>query len=343
MLSGDFIFAGDVGRPDLLERAAGHSGTMAAAARALFGSLQRTKVLPDYLQIWPGHGAGSACGKALGSIPQSTLGYERLANWAFSIHNEDDFVQEALAGQTTPPRYFATMKRVNRAGPSILGGIRPPERIDAEALQRLLTPGAGVVIDTRSAAAFASEHLLGAISIPFNKSFTKWAGSILNPEANFALLVEEEGQDVAARIGRDLLMIGFDRLIGFATTREMAQSRAQGTAAESSNRVDAEQAEAMIDSGAVTVLDVRDPHELLVGHIPDATLFPLSALPGREQELPLAQPLLVYCEGGTRSAIAASVLRAAGAAEVYNLKGGFTAWARAGKEVVRGDVETAHS
>src|SRR5437762_964638 len=125
-VSGDFMFGGDVGRPDLLEKAANVRGSMESAARALFHSLRHTASLPDYLQIWPGHGAGSACGKSLGAVPQTTLGYERLYNWAFGIENEDEFVRVVVAGQPDPRRYFAEMKRINRDGPRVLGGMPRP-------------------------------------------------------------------------------------------------------------------------------------------------------------------------------------------------------------------------
>src|SRR3954470_3341560 len=133
-LTGDFIFVGDVGRPDLLERAAQAQGTMEASARQLFRSLQRFRELPDYLQIWPGHGAGSACGKALGAVPQSTLGYEKRFSWAFGVTDEDAFVSAVLEGQPDPPRYFGEMKRINRSGPRNLGQRRRPVRLPAEDL-----------------------------------------------------------------------------------------------------------------------------------------------------------------------------------------------------------------
>src|SRR5687768_9044585 len=123
VFTGDFVFVGDVGRPDLLERAAGYEGTMVEGARVLFRSLRRFKErLPDFVQIWPGHGAGSACGKALGAVPQSTLGYERLFNWGLAAEDEGEFVRAVLAGQPEPPKYFAEMKRINREGPRLLGG-----------------------------------------------------------------------------------------------------------------------------------------------------------------------------------------------------------------------------
>src|SRR5215204_396782 len=133
-LTGDFIFVGDVGRPDLLERAARRRGTMEESARHLFQSLQRFRNYPDYLQLWPGHGAGSACGKSLGAVPQTTLGYEKRFNWAFAIADENEFVRAVLAGQPEPPRYFAEMKRINQEGPTVRGGVRRPPTLSAAEL-----------------------------------------------------------------------------------------------------------------------------------------------------------------------------------------------------------------
>ncbi|HET8762592.1 MAG TPA: MBL fold metallo-hydrolase, partial [Gemmatimonadales bacterium] len=167
--TGDFIFVGDVGRPDLLERAAHVEGTMDASARQLFRSLRRFAEQPDYLQLWPGHGAGSACGKALGAVPQTTLGYERVVNWAFGITDEDEFVRAVLAGQPEPPAYFAEMKRVNRDGPAILGAWPDPPTLDPASLRDVLASG-GLVVDLRPAAAFAAGHVPGTLNIPLNKS-----------------------------------------------------------------------------------------------------------------------------------------------------------------------------
>jgi hydroxyacylglutathione hydrolase len=157
IFSGDFVFVGDVGRPDLLERAAGVEGTMEPGARQLFRSLQRFKQLPDYLQVWPAHGAGSACGKSLGAVPQSTVGYEKRFNWALTITDEDEFVREVLAGQPEPPAYFAQMKVINKVGPE----PRPKsgvKRQTASGLERALQEGMPVV-DTRSPAEYAEWHV----------------------------------------------------------------------------------------------------------------------------------------------------------------------------------------
>jgi hydroxyacylglutathione hydrolase len=147
-LTGDFVFVGDVGRPDLLERAAQARGTMERFARELFQSLQRFQSFPDYLQLWPGHGAGSACGKSLSAVPQSTLGYEKRFNWAFGIPDEAEFVRAVLAGQPEPPPYFARMKQINQTGPSLLGDRKPPPRLSLEQLAAVLADGA-IVVDTR--------------------------------------------------------------------------------------------------------------------------------------------------------------------------------------------------
>ena len=176
MFTGDFVFVADVGRPDLLEKAANLVGTMQSGARTLYRSLQRFKALPDYLQIWPGHGAGSACGKSLGAVPQSTVGYERIANWGLEDMTEEQFVARVLAGQPDPPRYFAEMKRTNKAGPRALRDVRPPARQRAELIVRLVDEGVRV-IDVRSANAFAAGHIPGTINIPVGKSFSTWAGS----------------------------------------------------------------------------------------------------------------------------------------------------------------------
>ena len=143
ILTGDFVFVGDVGRPDLLERAAGHANTMEAAGRALFRSLARFLALPDHVQVWPGHGAGSACGKALGAVASSTVGYEKLSNWALATMTEDEFVQSVLEGQPEPPLYFAQMKRINKTGPANIGDSTGKRR-DNAAISRGISARASV-------------------------------------------------------------------------------------------------------------------------------------------------------------------------------------------------------
>ncbi|HET9275492.1 MAG TPA: MBL fold metallo-hydrolase, partial [Gemmatimonadales bacterium] len=168
LATGDFVFVGDVGRPDLLEKAAHVAGAADASARQLWKSLGWFRNLPDHLQIWPGHGAGSACGKGLSAVPQSTVGYEKRFNWAFGAKTEAEFVRQVLAGQPEPPKYFGVMKRVNREGPPLLGTLPIPERVAEHRVAGLLASGA-VIVDIRPAPDFAAGHLPGTLSIPFNR------------------------------------------------------------------------------------------------------------------------------------------------------------------------------
>lgn len=327
VVSGDFVFVGDVGRPDLLERAANLRGTMEAGARQLYRSLQRFKELPDYLQIWPGHGAGSACGKSLGAVPQSTIGYERIANWAFHVAEEDDFVVEVLAGQPEPPKYFAEMKRINRDGPRILGGLPRPRRIAVSRLEELLGAGA-LVVDTRPAADFAAGHIPGTINIPLTRSFTSWAGWLIPYDRDFYLIIDPARGDAVDRAVRDLAMIGLDRLAGYVDCdADMLETwRAGGGAVGSVARLDAPALAARMARGEVTVVDVRSAAEWEAGHLPGALHIPLGLLTDRLAELPAGRPVALQCQTGVRSAIAASLLLARGRSDVANLEGGYAAW-----------------
>jgi hydroxyacylglutathione hydrolase len=334
-VTGDFVFVGDVGRPDLLERAAGVSGTMEASARALFGSLQRLQRYPDYLQIWPGHGAGSACGKGIGSLPQTTLGYERRFNWAFNVDDQDSFVRRVLSGQPEPPRYFREMKRVNREGPRMLGHWPTLQRLSIERLQAALDGGAPVV-DTRPAAEFAAAHIPGTSNIPLNRSFTTWAGSLLPYDRESYLIIEDSCSHCLDEAVRDLAMIGLDRIAGHAGTEMLNQWTASGRDVGRIPQIDAAGAARQLDAGAAVAIDVRTRAEWAAAHIPGAVHVPLGELADRLPALSTGKPAIVYCQGGTRSAIASSLLRAHTARGVINLTGGFNEWRAAGEPVASG-------
>lgn len=335
MLTGDFLFVADVGRPDLLERAAGLAGTMEADARTLFASLQRLRDFPDYLQLWPGHGAGSACGKALGAMPQSTLGYERLTNWAFAISEETEFVSAVLAGQPEPPRYFAEMKRINREGPRLLDGGPHPPRLPAPALPPALDRGA-FVVDARPAADFARGGIPGTVNIPRNAAFTTWAGWLVPYDRDFLLILAREDLHHAERLVRDLAMIGLDRTAGYFGPDALEGWSGSGRPLEAGRRMAVEELAPRLTSGEATVIDVRGPAEWEAGHIPGAPNVPLGTLAERAGELPRDRPLVLHCQGGTRSAIATSLLRALGFRNVVDLPAGFVGWERAGGPVERG-------
>jgi hydroxyacylglutathione hydrolase len=340
IVTGDFVFVGDVGRPDLLERAAGWRGTMEAGARTLFRSLQRFKRLPDYLQIWPGHGAGSACGKALGAVPQSTVGYERLFNWAFGVEDEDEFVRAVLAGQPEPPKYFAEMKRINRDGPPPLERQRRPPRLDAARLGEVAS-GPGVVVDIRPAAAFAAGHVPGTINIPLARSFATWAGSLVPYDRDVYLVAGETGDEGIDEALRELRTIGLDRVAGYFDQDAVDAWAGAGRRLDAVPQTTPAQLAADLAAGTVAVVDVRGQSEWEAGHLPGVPNVPLGQLTDRLAELPRDRPLVVHCQGGTRSAIAASVLRARGVTNVVNLTGGFAEWEAGGHPVEEGRPKRA--
>ena len=334
IVTGDFVFVGDVGRPDLLERAARMEGTMEAGARTLYHSLQRFKQLPDYLQIWPGHGAGSACGKALGAVPFSTIGYEKIANWAFSVANEHEFVQMVLAGQPEPPRYFAEMKRINKEGPRLLGGFRRPERLPASRLDALLVEGA-IVVDTRTATEYAARLVPGTINIPLGKSFNTWAGWLVPYDHDVFLIVNNDGTRCVDEAVRDLAMIGLDRVVGYFGAEVMDAWAAAGGALGTVAQIDVGHLSQRLQAGEVTVIDVRGEAEWASGHLPGVEHIPVGYLIERLDTIPRDRPVVLHCQSGARSAIAASVLLAKGLTNVINLSGGFAAWQEAGHPVQR--------
>jgi hydroxyacylglutathione hydrolase len=322
-LTGDFVFVGDVGRPDLLERAANIKGTMEVGARALWRSLQSFSAQEDWLQIWPGHGAGSACGKGISAIPSSTLGYEKRFNWAFKVASESEFVEAVLAGQPEPPAYFAKMKRVNKEGPAMLKGFHVPSRFDDGRLAELLARKA-LVIDTRPAAEYAKRHTPGTINIPLNASFVTWAGWLVSTDEFYLIVDEATATMRLPEVARSLALIGLDRITGYfdpSAVRGVA-ALPQVTPAELAPRLN-----------DVTIVDVRGASEWAAGHIPGAKHIPLGYLAQRAGEIPQGTPVVMQCQSGARSAIAASVLERLGFTHILNLSGGITAWGAAGLPV----------
>ena len=331
IVTGDFVFVGDVGRPDLLEKAANVAGTMEQAARTLFRSLQRFLQYPDWLQIWPGHGAGSACGKGLSAVPHSTVGYERHFNWAFQHRDENVFVAAVLEGQPEPPKYFAEMKRINKEGPRILNGFGRPERFELARLQGLL--GAEIIVDTRHAADFAASHIPGTFNIPLNTSFTTWAGWLLPFERDFYLIINEECTHCIDEAVRDLAMIGLDRVAGYFSSTVIGGWAEAGHQVDSVPQITAQDLSERMHRNEAAVIDVRGHAEWAAGHLPHVPNIPLGYLTDRLADVPRDKPVVVHCQAGSRSAIAASVLRARGLTNVLNLTGGFAAWQNSGHPI----------
>jgi hydroxyacylglutathione hydrolase len=321
LLTGDFLFVGDVGRPDLLERAVGVAGSMKRSAADLYRSLQTLRALPEYLQVWPGHGSGSACGKSLGAVPQSTLGYELRTNWAVQARNEAEFVREVLADQPDAPAYFTLMKKLNVRG---VAPMPQAPRLDDATLRSRVRDGA-LVLDTRTSAEFLAAQLDRSINIPLGRSFLTWAGSVLDPSEDIILLLAPDDLYDAVAVGRDLALIGYDRVLGALPAANLTSFAPRAVASIPALAA----ANLETRASGSTILDVRSEGEWREGHIPGAMHVPLTQLVARIGELRDSRSIVVYCQSGARSATAASVLRAAGIGDVMSADGGFDAWIRA--------------
>jgi hydroxyacylglutathione hydrolase len=323
-LTGDFVFVGDLGRPDLLDEAAGFHDTRFLGARQLFSSLkQQFLTLPDYVQVHPGHGAGSACGKALGAVPSSTVGYERRFSWWASYLEHDDeagFTEALLAGQPDAPTYFGRMKRQNKAGPTVLGSQPKPVHQHPVHLISGLRLGALLLVDTRPRAAFQEAAVPGSLHLPAGKNFATWAAWLIDPERDerdIVLLAQDTAE--ATRLRAVLERVGIDRVIGYVSSLD-------GLPLEPQRTVDAATASSLIKEAFV--LDVRTKHEFDAGHIHSATQIHAGRLSQRLEQLPRDRTILVHCQSGARSAAAVSALRAAGFDNVTELQGGYEAWVR---------------
>jgi len=330
MISGDFVFVGDVGRPDLLERAAKVAGTMEDAARQLYGSLQRLTQLPDHLQVWPGHGAGSACGKALGAVAQSTLGYERLYNPAFQQKTEAGFVRWVLADQPEAPPYFGVMKRLNRDGPPARPANSSLPQLDATGVETALDKDHWVV-DVRGSQDFARAHVAGSINIPSgSKSFLTYAGAVLTYDRPTVIVAKSQEQAQSAI--RALALIGLDEVAGWAILDVLQQIKSEGRRLGSVPTIEAQALAKKLQGNGQTprVIDVRGASEWSEGHLPMATHIYLGGLADRIADVKRDEPIVVHCESGTRSSIAASLLMSLGFSDVTNFAGGLTAWRKAG-------------
>ncbi len=312
MVSGDFIFVGDLGRPDLLESAAGHTGEMEPSARRLYASAVGVFELPDYLRIWPGHGAGSACGKALGALPDTTAGYEKRFSPALATvrSGEDAFVAYILDGQPEPPVYFGRMKIENRRGPPLLGPRPRPRRVTGAELLSLAAGPGSVVLDTRDdRLGYYEAHIPGSIYAPLNKSFPTIAGCYVDPASRIALVCDEAQVEEAVR---DLVRIGLDQVAAWTPPAELEACRANGSRLASIEAIDFEEVERRRATADVHVLDVRRATEFARSRIDGATNIAHTRLAARLEELPREGELLVHCLTGARASAAASLLEREG-------------------------------
>ncbi len=325
IFTGDFLFAGDVGRPDLLETAVGIANTAEAGARQQFSNVQRFKEMPDYLHIWSGHGPGSACGKSLGALPSTTLGYEKRVNPAFQFEDEASFVDWILDGQPETPRYFAQMKKVNKDAPELLLKIPQAQHI----LQHPegIVPEGALFIDTRSPEMYASKHLPGTVNIPITASgFATYVGWYVDYEQpTFFIAYRADVQEVLYT----LYSIGIDLVAGYFTPDVLKHE------SDTIPQISPQDAH----EKGYHVLDVRSTNEWKDGHIPNAQHIPMGYIRERKDEIPDNEPVVVQCGGGTRSQVVISLLKNMGFQNLINLSGGIGAWKRDGLPIEKDDED----
>ncbi|MFN5598021.1 MAG: MBL fold metallo-hydrolase [Gemmatimonas sp.] len=323
IVTGDFVFVGDLGRPDLLEEAAGVSGTMIPSAQQLYQSVKRFRSLPEYTQVWPAHGAGSACGKALGDVPSSTVGYELRFNPAIrAASDETAFIDYILSGQPEPPLYFARMKRDNKVGPKVIGAVPSIPHLGQKELRARAGDRTAVVLDARSRAEFLTAHLPASLLADWSYQFVNIAGSYVEEGTAIYLLIDDRHVEEAVRL---LLRIGLDDIRGYFTPADFAEYTAQGGAVTSMDAISMAEMEQRRTDGGVRILDVRGKADFDTAHVPGAQHIPHTRLLPRLKELANDQPVLVHCASGTRSAHAAAFLARRGYHAV-TVADAFTNW-----------------
>lgn len=324
LFTGDFVFVGDVGRPDLLEKAAGMLGTQEVGAKQLFESIKRFKDLPDYVQVWPGHGAGSACGKSLGAVPSSTVGYEKIRNWALQYGEVESFTKDLLDGQPEAPKYFAMMKKLNKVDRPLLTEVPKHRKLTKEAFLQVYEEGM-MVIDTRHKTAYAAGYLPHSVNVQNNKSFSNWMGWIMDYDVPFVLIADEaEMEDIT----RKLMRIGLDKIHGF-----IDEVGDLGVSLQTAAVIDMEAFEAALDEEHVQVVDVRNEKEFTDGHIQGATHVFVGTLTDNLDKLDRTKDLVIHCQAGDRSTIAYSLLKKHGFESVRNYAGGMKEWVENNKKL----------
>ena len=317
LLTGDTLFVGAVGRPDLL----GEELTRRLAGQ-LFDSLQRLLALDDDVEVHPGHGAGSLCGAGIGTAPSSTIGRERLVNALLRHRSKEPFIAEVLGDLPETPPYFSRMKRVNQAGPPLMGlwrEVAAPAAVEPAEAYAALNAG-GVAIDLRGPDAFAAAHPTGALHLASGSKVGYWAGWVVPPDTPIVLLAENEQQAREAR--RQLLRVGLDAVAGWIRGGFEAWHEA-GLPVSSTGRTTVTDLIGKVSRHAAgTLVDVRSRREFESGHLEGAVHIPVGEIAARAGDLPKDRPVTTICEGGFRSSLAASLLAREGFPSVSSVAGG---------------------
>jgi len=326
LFTGDFVFVGDIGRPDLLEKAAGMVGTQDKGAEQMYQSINLFANLPEFIQVWPGHGAGSACGKALGAVPSTTVGYEKKRNWAFSYGtNKAGFIDFLLTDQPEPPKYFAKMKELNKVDRPLLTEVPTIKEMTAAELKAAMDKGVKL-IDTRNKQDFEKGFIEGSINIQGNNSFATWMGWFVTYNEPFILLAAPSQMD---DLTRKLMRIGLDNILGFvdaAKINELANGVLSTSKMVSISDVKA--------NTTAQVIDLRGAAEFNAGHIAGATNVFVGTLLQNLAKVPKDKPVIIHCQGGDRAAIGYSLLVKEGYTNVSNYSPGINEWIKEAQPLV---------
>jgi rhodanese-related sulfurtransferase len=321
VLTGDTLFIGDVGRPDLLSSI---GCSREELADQLYDSLcTKLMTLPDATRVYPAHGAGSACGKNLSTDLWSTIGEQRRTNYAVLAPDRTTFVHLVTEGQQPAPGYFGYDAMLNRQARELLDEDTPPTPLTYDEMVAAVADGA-VLIDGRDPEEFARGHIRGAINIGLAGRYAEFAGSVVQPDVDLVLMVEP-GDELESK--NRLARIGFDRVVGCLDDPYKAMFVHRDEVRVASRLTVAAFDERRRDVAGLQIVDVRNPGEVADGAIDGAIPIPVGQLPARVSELDPRRPTVVYCAGGYRSSVAASVLRQRGFADVSDLIGGYNAYA----------------
>jgi len=327
VLTGDTLFIGDVGRPDLL------GSTMSAQdlAGMLYDSLhEKLLALPDSVEVYPAHGAGSLCGRNISSETSSTIGQQREFNYALKPMPKEEFVRMMTTDLPEAPEYFARDVAINRDGAAELAELPDPAPLEARAVETLQKKGA-IVLDTRPAAQYGAGHVPGSLHIGLSGQFASWSGALVSPKVPIVLVAEDEEQVREARLR--LSRVGIENVAGYLAGGLLEWHRAELPLA-TTEQIGVEELDARIREGhAARVVDVRRPAEWQGGHVAAAMNVPLNTLERHAAELPREEPLAVMCAGGFRSSIGTSILERQGFTKITNIVGGMAAWKTANLEV----------
>lgn len=321
VFTGDFVFVGDIGRPDLLEKAAGLVGTQEKGAKQMYESIQRFAELPEYVQVWPAHGAGSACGKALGAVPSTTVGYEKIRNWAFQYEDDEaGFIKYLLEGQPEPPKYFAMMKHLNKVNRPLLVEVPKHPKLSKEQFLTAYDNGLKV-IDARVKTDFAKGFIPESINIQGNNSFSTWAGWLLNYQEQFILIADDNQIE---DLTRKLMRIGLDNIYGYISNVEEL-----GLELETEDIIDIEEFKSYIGNPDAQIVDVRGLTEYETYHVEGADHVFVGTLPDNLDKFSKDKQIVIHCQSGDRATIAQSLLAKYGFKNVKNYSAGMKEWMEA--------------